>query len=94
MAEVVRGMSTLLQYLLGAGILAVLANQIAITVREWLSRKRERTGLLRILHTELRRNQGLLRILKDTLDQSHMSREQKSDHAKGVLERSHIETGS
>lgn len=51
-----QGVRDALQYFLGAGILGVLLTQIATWLREMLGRRRERDGLLRILHAELHSN--------------------------------------
>lgn len=52
-----------LQYLLGAGIISVLATQLAVWARETRARRRERDGLLRILFAEVCVNQDLLNFL-------------------------------
>jgi hypothetical protein len=61
-------MTTVLQFLLGAGVLSVLFTQLATSWRAWRERQRQRTGLLRIVYTEVAQNKAIIDYLAPLLN--------------------------
>ncbi len=62
-------MNTVLQFLIGAGVLSVLFTQLATSWRAWRERQRQRKGLLRIVYTEIAQNKAIIDYVAPLLDQ-------------------------
>jgi|SRR5215207_6412476 len=77
-------MTTVLEYLLGAGILGVLVTQIATWVRAELERRRERNGLLRILFTEVSSHRGPIKSLCFFFEQAKQGDPKAEKHSRSA----------
>jgi hypothetical protein len=83
-------MGDALQYLLGAGILGVLLTQLFAAWRDHRERERERNGLLRIVHSEITLNQGLLKVVDVLYHARTQSEERRMMAGWGTLGRERV----